>query len=67
MAVAKIIELVAEGPTIEEAIHQVVAEASKSITHIKGVDILHFHAKVEDNKVVKYRVNAKVAFVIEKE
>jgi dodecin len=65
MAIAKIIEVVSEGKTLEEAIQGVVDQASKSIHNIKGVDILNFHAKVENNKVVSYRVDAKVAFVLD--
>jgi len=65
MTIAKIIEVVAEGKTVEEAIQGVVDEASKTLHNIKGVDILHFHGIVENNKVVKYRVDAKVAFVLD--
>lgn len=64
MAVAKIIEVVGEGKTIEEAVQNIVSEASKTIHDIKGVNILNFHADVEGNKVIKYRVDAKVAFVV---
>jgi dodecin len=65
MGIAKVIELVGEGKTIEEATQNIVDEASKTIKNIKGVNILNFHANVENNRVVKYRVDAKLAFVIE--
>ena len=64
MSVAKIIEVVGEGKTIEEATQNIVNEVSKTVKHIKGVNIVNFHADVDDNKVVKYRVDAKVAFVV---
>ena len=66
MSVAKIIEVVSEGKTIEEAVQNVVDDVSKTIHNIKGVDIKNFHAIVENNKVVKFRVDAKVAFVVDK-
>ena len=66
MSLAKIIEVVSEGKTVEEAVQNVVDEASKTLRGIKGVDIVRFHAVVENNKIVKYRVDAKVAFVVEK-
>lgn len=65
MTVAKIIEVVSEGKTLEEAIQGVVGQASKTIHNIKGIDILNFHAIVENNKIVRYRVDAKVAFVLD--
>ena len=65
MSIAKIIEIVSEGKTVEEAVQNAVNEASKTLHHIKGVDILHFHAIVEENKIVKYRVDAKIAFALE--
>lgn len=65
MSIAKIIEVSAEGKTIEDAIQSAVTEVSKTIKHIKQIDIEHIHANVQGNKVVTYRVLAKVSFVIE--
>lgn len=65
MGLAKIIEVVSEGKTVEEAVQNVVTHASKTVRGIRGVDIVHFHAVVEKDKIVKYRVDAKVAFVLE--
>jgi dodecin len=65
MAVVKIIELLAESTESWEAATQVaVSEASKSIHHIKNVYIQDFKAFVEDGKIVRYRVNARVSFVV---
>jgi flavin-binding protein dodecin len=65
MSVAKIIEVIGQGKTIEEAVQGLVTEASKTLHNIKEVDILHIHAIVENNKVVKYRVDTKMAFVVD--
>lgn len=65
MSVAKVIEILAEGNTLESAVEAAVNEASKSVRNVKNVYVEGFQAIVEDSKVVKYRVNAKVTFVVE--
>jgi len=65
MAVVKIIELLAESTESWEAAAQAaVSEASRTIDHIKNVYIQDFKAFVEDGKIIRYRVNARVSFVI---
>jgi flavin-binding protein dodecin len=41
-------------------------EASKSIKNIKSIYVENMEAKVDDNKIIKYRINAKISFVIGK-
>jgi flavin-binding protein dodecin len=65
MAIAKVIEVLAEGETIEEAIQTAVDEASETVRQIKQVYIQDIQALVDRNKVTKYRVNAKVTFLVE--
>ncbi len=65
MTIAKVIEVMCEGKTIEEALESGVREASKTIKGIKQIDVKWIHAQVEKTKIVKYRVNAKISFVIE--
>jgi flavin-binding protein dodecin len=65
MSIAKVIELIAEGETIEAAVNNAVAEASKSVRKIKSVYVENITAKVDDGKVTEYRVNAKVTFVVD--
>ncbi len=64
MSVAKVIEVIAEGDTIEGAINSAVAEASKTVDNIKNVYAEGIQAVVGDKKVKKYRVNCKVTFVV---
>jgi len=64
MSVAKVIEVIAEGDSIESAISSGVAEAAKTVKNIKHVYAEGVQAIVEDNKVTKYRVNCKVTFVV---
>lgn len=65
MPVVKVIEVLAEGKTIEDAINTAVAEAGRTVHGIKSVFLKDTQALVEGNKVVKYRVNTKISFVIE--
>ena len=65
MSIAKVIEVLAEGDSIEAAIQSAVSEAAKTVRGIKHVYVEGVQAIVEDNEVVKYRVNAKLTFIIE--
>jgi hypothetical protein len=64
MSIAKVIEVLAEGESIEEACENAVAEASQTVKNIKNVYISDMQAIVDDNEIEKYRVNAKVTFVV---
>jgi len=65
MTVAKVIEVICEGKTIEDAINAGLKEAGKSVKNITHVDIDHIHANVENNQVTSYRVITKISFVVE--
>jgi len=67
MSIAKVIEVLAEGDSIEAAIQSAVTEAAETLRGIKHVYVEGVQAIVEDNEVVKYRVNAKLTFVVEAE
>ena len=64
MSVVKVIEIHAEGSTIEGAAEAALQEASKSVNQIKSIYIEDLQAVVEGNKIVKYRVNTKISFVV---
>ena len=62
----KVIEVLAKSTkSWEDAAAQAVATASKTIRNIKSIYIENFEATVENGKMVKYRVNAKISFVLE--
>ena len=66
MSVVKVIEVLAESNEgWEAATKEAIAEASKSVHNIKSVYIKEFQAIVEENKITKYRVNAKISFLVE--
>lgn len=65
MSIAKVIEVISEGDTIEKALENAVKEAAKSLHGIKTVYAENIQGIVEDNKIKKYRVNAKITFLID--
>ncbi len=65
MSIAKVIEVISEGDTIEKALESAVKEASKSLHGIKTVYAENIQGLVEDNKIKKYRVNAKITFLVD--
>ncbi|HET8865643.1 MAG TPA: dodecin family protein [Gracilimonas sp.] len=66
MSLAKVIEVIAEGETIENAVENAVKEASETVDNIKSVNCENIQALVSQNRIEKYRVNAKVTFVLNK-
>ncbi|MDX1617093.1 MAG: dodecin family protein [Candidatus Promineifilaceae bacterium] len=65
MSIAKVIEVLSEGDSIEAAVESAVADASSSVRNIKHVYISEMQAIVENNQVQKYRINAKITFVVD--
>lgn len=65
MSIAKVIEVIAEGDSIEDAIENAAKEASKSVRNVRSVYAENIQAMVKDGKVKAYRVNAKVTFVVD--
>ncbi len=65
MSIAKVIEVLSEGESIEAACENAVSEASDSVRNIVHLYINELQAEVKDNKITKYRVNAKVTFVVD--
>ena len=66
MALIKVIEVLAESPNSwEEATQTAVKQASESVRGIASVYVKEFEAKVENDKITSYRVNAKVTFTLE--
>ncbi len=64
MSIAKVIEVLAEGDSIEAAVEDAVAEASKTVKNIRSAYVNDIQAIVRDGKVVKYRVNVKLSFIL---
>lgn len=64
--VVKVIELIGVSKkSYEDAITSAVERSSKTVKNITGVDVVGQTAKVKDGKVTEFRVNLKLAFVVE--
>jgi flavin-binding protein dodecin len=63
--IVKVIEVLAQSDkSWEDAAQNAVKKASKSIKNIKSINIANMNAKVKDGKIIKYRINAKISFVV---
>lgn len=65
MSVAKVLEVISQGKTIEEAIQAAARETAKTVHNIKQINVEHIEAIVENGVVTTYRVNSKVTFVVD--
>lgn len=62
----KVIEVLAESEkSWDDAAAEAVKRASKTLKNIRSIYIEHFEAKVDGNRIVRYRVNGKISFLLE--
>lgn len=67
MAITKIIEVIASSDkSFDDATRNALKEASKSVNNIKSIYVKEMNAKVENNEIVSFGVNAKVSFEVGK-
>ena len=67
MAVARVTEIIAGSKkSFEDAVEQGVARASKTLKNVEGAWVQDMKVVVEKGKIVEYRVNLKVTFILEK-
>ena len=65
MAIVKVIEVIATSDkSFDEATRNALVEASKTVNNIKSIYIQEMKAKVENNNIISYGVNAKISFVV---
>ncbi|MEJ2162944.1 MAG: dodecin family protein [Robiginitalea sp.] len=63
MSVLKVIEILGNSTeSFEDAVQNIIDEASKSVKDIKSVYIQDMQVSVKNNQISQYRVNAKVTF-----
>ncbi|WP_439155188.1 dodecin family protein [Yoonia sp.] len=66
MSMLKVIEVLAESDkSFEAAASAAVAQAAKSVRNIKSIYIKEMNAQVEGDKIVSYRVNANITFLLD--
>lgn len=62
----KVIEVIAESDkSWEDAAANAVIRAGKTLNGIKSIYIKDIQAKVENNRIVMYRINANISFVLD--
>ena len=65
MSVAKIVEITAASPkSFEEAMQAGITRASKTLEDIQGAWVKEQKVVVKGGKIVEYRVDMKVTFVL---
>jgi len=62
----KVIEVLTESEkSWEDAAAIAVERAARTLHGIKSIYIKDFEAKVEGNRIVKYRINANITFLLD--
>jgi len=65
MTILKVIEVLTESDqSWEDAARGAVLDASKTVENIRSIYIKDLQATVENNKITKYRINAKISFEV---
>jgi len=65
MAVIKVIEVMGNSTvSFEDAVQNIITDASKSVKNIKSVYVQDMQVTVKNNKIDEFRVATKVSFGI---
>lgn len=65
MSIVKAIEVIAESPkSWDDAAEQAVKEVSKTVEGINEIWVSSMKAVIENNKIKRYRITAKVSFLV---
>jgi dodecin len=67
-AMVKVIEVLAQSEkSWDDAAKVALEEASKSLRGIQSIYVKDMQAIVENDRIVQYRINAKISFTLERE
>ncbi len=67
MAVARVTTVIASAPdSWENAAREALARASSTLRGITGMEVLSQKAKVQDGKIMEYRVEVRITFILDK-
>lgn len=67
MAIAKVIEVIAESnKSWDHAAQTAVSQAAETVAKIQSLWVDNLSATVKNGKIEKYRLNAKVTFLVER-
>ena len=66
MSIVKVLEVIAESDrSFDDAAQQAVKQAGATVRNIQSIWIDNFSGVVEGDRIVRYRVNAKLSFLVE--
>jgi flavin-binding protein dodecin len=66
-SVAKVTELIGHSPQgWQQAAESALKEASKTLRGITGIEVIRLTGRVQNNKIVEYRADIKIAFGVER-
>ena len=66
MSIVKVVEVIAESDkSFDDAAQQAVKQAAATVREIKSIWIDNFSGVVEGDRIVRYRVNAKLSFLVQ--
>ena len=67
-AMVKVIEVLAQSETSwEDAAKVALEEASRTLRGIQSIYVKEMQAIVKDDRIVQYRLNAKISFLLERD
>ena len=65
MSVAKVTEITSSSPkSFDDAVQSGIARASKTLQNIKGAWVKGLKIDVENNRIMSYRVDMKISFIL---
>jgi len=65
-SVVNVIELVGcSSDSMQNAVEVAVAEAVTTVRNLKGFDVVGWTGKIRDGKIIEYRANVKLSFLVE--
>jgi dodecin len=68
MSIVRSIEVIAQSSKgFDDACHQAVKEASRTLRGIRSFWIRNAECIVEDDEITTFRVNGKISFMVERE
>lgn len=66
MSVARVTEIIASSPkSFEDAVSRGVKRATKTLKNVKGAWVKSQKVVINKNKIVEYRVNLDVTFILD--
>lgn len=64
-SIAKVIEVIGESEnSFDDAVEHALEEVTRTVDDVKSIWVENMTAVVEEQRIVRYRVNAKVTFLV---